>query len=271
MTQRQPQSLSSHTLTPGSSDAYIYAETKPRQPRTAPVQPGQSPWAWTGFVARSRECQINDWPTHKLECSPKDRSTRGHHEETEAVGTETVNLQTLTLDEQTCKDDEQTLKKLGNGELLTDSAYESRAEQQEKVLQPGGRTESGSSTSTVDSIRDPVTITIKMSKQKHRVTLGRQSTGTSLMADISRAACIPLEQMKLIHKGKLMNPDNIHESLTDRAVFQAIGEVAENDEGLSGKDITCVMDQMKVDRNTAIKALRNTKNAIDAILYLGNK
>ena len=187
------------------------------------------------------------------------------------MGIETVNLQTLTLDEQNSKDDEQTLRKLGKGELLTDSAHESPAERQEKVLQPVESTESESSTSTVDSIRDPVTITVKTSKQKHRVILDRQSTGTSLMADISRAACIPLEQMKLIHKGKLMNPDNIHESLTDRAVFQAIGEVAENEEGLSGKDITCVMDQMKVDRNTAIKALRNTRNAIDAILYLGNK
>eukprot|EP00057_Strongylocentrotus_purpuratus_P010240 XP_011664714.1 PREDICTED: uncharacterized protein LOC100889826 isoform X1 [Strongylocentrotus purpuratus] len=223
------------------------------------------------LLISSRECQIHDWPTHKLECSPKDRSTSGHQEDTEAVGTETVNLQTLTLDEQTCKDDEQTLRKLGNSELLTGSAYKSSAERQEKVLQPGERTESESSTSTVDSIRDPVTIAVKTSKQKHCVTLDRQSTGTSLMADISRAACIPFEQMKLIHKGKLMNPDIIHETLKDRAVFQAIGEVAENEEGLSGKDITCVMDQMKVDRNTAIKALRNTKNAIDAILYLGNK
>lgn len=191
------------------------------------------------------------------------------------MGIETVNLQTLTLGEQTCKDDEQTSRKLGSSELVIDSACESPAEQQEEiqgsVLQLGESTESGSSTSTEDSIRDPVTITVKTSKQKHRVTLDRQSTGTSLMADISRAACIPLEQMKLIHKGKLMNPDNIHESLKDRAVFQAIGEVAENEEGLSGKDITCVMDQMKVDRNTAIKALRNTRNAIDAILYLGNK
>ncbi|XP_041483718.1 uncharacterized protein LOC121430498, partial [Lytechinus variegatus] len=168
----------------------------------------------------------------------------------------------------------QSSKKVDDGGLSSNLAYGLPVKEEEiqrSVLQPGEHRVSACSTSTALDIRDPVTVTVKTSKQKHHVTLDRSSTGTGLLADISRTVCIPVQQMKLIHRGKIMNTENIRDTLKEKAVFQAIGEVAENEEGLSGKDITCVMSQIKVDRNTAIKALRQKGNAIDAILYLGNR
>ncbi|XP_063956477.1 SET domain-containing protein 14-like [Lytechinus pictus] len=223
----------------------------------------------------SRECQIRDWPTHKLHCLPKDRSTKRavdlHSKaDGDSIKIETVNFQTLTLNGETTP----SSRKVDDSRLSSKMAYDLPVKEQEiqgSVLQPGEQRASACSTSTAGDIGDLVTVTVKTSKQKHHVTLDRSSTGTDLLADISRTVCIPVQQMKLIHRGKIMNPENIRDTLKEKAVFQAIGEVAENEEGLSGKDITCVMSQIKVDRNTAIKALRQKGNAIDAILYLGNK
>jgi NACalpha-BTF3-like transcription factor len=53
--------------------------------------------------------------------------------------------------------------------------------------------------------------------------------------------------------------------------FLGIGEQNEDETDINTKDIQCLMRQMKVDRNTAVKALKLHSNTIDAILSLGNK
>ncbi|XP_071479496.1 uncharacterized protein [Diadema antillarum] len=134
------------------------------------------------------------------------------------------------------------------------------------------RTESGGSTTAESDLRDPVTITVKCNKSKHQMLMDRQApSGADIMAQIACTVRIPASHLKLIHRGKLVTPDTIRDSLRDRAVFQAIGEVAESEEGLRPKDIDIVMDRIKVDRNTAIRALRATGDVVDAILHIGNR
>ena len=54
-------------------------------------------------------------------------------------------------------------------------------------------------------------------------------------------------------------------------IFLSIGEQVEDETGVNTKDIECIIHQMKVDRNTAVKTLKLYPDPIDAILYLGNK
>jgi NACalpha-BTF3-like transcription factor len=83
---------------------------------------------------------------------------------------------------------------------------------------------------------------------------------------------IPSDRLKLIYKGKRYTKENWHElTLISNMTFLSIGEQNEDDTNINSKDIDCIMNQMKVDRNTAIKALKLYPNIIDAILYIGNK
>jgi len=83
---------------------------------------------------------------------------------------------------------------------------------------------------------------------------------------------IPSDRLKLIYKGKRYTRDNWHDLiLISNMTFLSIGEQNEDDTNINSKDIECIMNQMKVDRNTAIKTLKLHSNIIDAILYLGNK
>ena len=83
---------------------------------------------------------------------------------------------------------------------------------------------------------------------------------------------IPSDRLKLIHKGKRYTNENWKELiLVSNMVFLSIGEQHEDETNVNIKDIECLMAQMKVDRNTAIKALKLYPDVVDAILYLGNK
>ncbi|CAF2646916.1 unnamed protein product [Rotaria sp. Silwood2] len=83
---------------------------------------------------------------------------------------------------------------------------------------------------------------------------------------------IPSDRLKLINKGKRYTKENWQDlSLISNMTFLSIGEQNEDETDINTKDIECIMQQMKVDRNTAIKTLKHCPNVIDAILYLGNK
>ena len=49
------------------------------------------------------------------------------------------------------------------------------------------------------------------------------------------------------------------------------GEQAENEDGVDVGDIEVIMKQLHVDRNTAVKALKNTGDVVDAIFEISNK
>jgi hypothetical protein len=83
---------------------------------------------------------------------------------------------------------------------------------------------------------------------------------------------IPSDRLKLIYKGKRYTKENWHDlTLVSNMIFLSIGEQNEDDANIDLNDIECIMKQLKVDRNTAIRALKVHSNVIDAILYLGNK
>ena len=83
---------------------------------------------------------------------------------------------------------------------------------------------------------------------------------------------IPADRLKLIYKGKRYTRENWQDlSLVSNMTFLSIGEQNEDETGINLHDIECVMKQMKVDRNAAVRALKLHPVVIDAILYLGNK
>ncbi|XP_033108553.1 uncharacterized protein LOC117110079 [Anneissia japonica] len=116
---------------------------------------------------------------------------------------------------------------------------------------------------------EQITITVKCNKDKIKVSVSNQWTGSEVLSNISDA--IKVREMKLIHKGRIMNESNIKEFLKEKALFQAIGEQSESEDGLNSMDIDCIVAQAKVDRNKAIRALRRTGDVVDAILYISNQ
>ncbi|KAG9478442.1 hypothetical protein GDO78_013457 [Eleutherodactylus coqui] len=81
---------------------------------------------------------------------------------------------------------------------------------------------------------------------------------------------IPPEKIRLVCRGKIVTKDNISTFMTNGTVFQAFGEEAEDETGLDVRDIEVLMDQLSVERNVAVKALRKTGDLIDAILYVSD-
>lgn len=83
---------------------------------------------------------------------------------------------------------------------------------------------------------------------------------------------IPSDRLKLIYKGKKYSETNWNElTLVPQMTFLSVGEQHEDETDINSKDIECIMHQMNVDRNTAVRALKLHSDVIDAILYLGNK
>jgi hypothetical protein len=119
-----------------------------------------------------------------------------------------------------------------------------------------------------------ISISIKYGSTTYHMHLDDQLTSSkSEQFDmIANHIRISSDRLKLIYKGKQYTKDNWHNlSLTSNMTFLGIGEQNEDETDINTKDIECLMRQMKVDRNTAIKALKLHSNTIDAILYLGNK
>jgi NACalpha-BTF3-like transcription factor len=127
-----------------------------------------------------------------------------------------------------------------------------------------------SSTITSSSIvvivkHGPTTYHIQLDNHCHV----NKSEQFNMIADHIR---VPSDRLKLIHKGKRYTRENWHDlSVTSNMMFLSIGEQNEDETNLNVQDIDCIINQLKVDRNTAIRALKLHDNVIDAILYLGNK
>jgi hypothetical protein len=108
-------------------------------------------------------------------------------------------------------------------------------------------------------------------KEKHKVELCLPCTGVQAVEHFSRILHIPVERLKLIHKGQLQTELTIVENLKPNSVFLAFGEMAESEDGLEAEDIELIMKQLSVERNVAIKALRKTNCLVDAIFEIGNE
>ena len=117
---------------------------------------------------------------------------------------------------------------------------------------------------------DVVVVYVKYAKVKHKVEINFPCMGHQALEHFSRVLHIPLERLKLIHKGQLQTQYNIMERLKQNSVYLAFGEMNESEDGLEAEDIELIMKQLSVERNVAIRALRKTNCVIDAILEIGN-
>ncbi|XP_028400089.1 uncharacterized protein LOC114523391 [Dendronephthya gigantea] len=115
-----------------------------------------------------------------------------------------------------------------------------------------------------------VVVYIKHAKEKHKLEIELPCTGLQALKHFSRVVHVPLERLKIIHKGKLQTELTIADKLKPSSVFLAFGERAESEEGLEAADIDLIMKQLSVQRNVAIRALRKTNCLIDAIFEIGN-
>lgn len=80
------------------------------------------------------------------------------------------------------------------------------------------------------------------------------------------------EKLRLICCGKQITAENLLWAVNrSKPVFLAIGEKAENEDGLDAEDISVIMKQLTVERNVAVRALRQTSDLVDAILLIANK
>lgn len=115
------------------------------------------------------------------------------------------------------------------------------------------------------------TITVKSNREKHNIDIQKTWTGQNVFKVLANKLKIPLDTLKIIHKGKVMTHDNIQSCIKDKALFQAIGEQAANEEGVDKRDIELMMKQLKISRNEAVLSLKRKGDVIDAILDIGNK
>lgn len=114
-------------------------------------------------------------------------------------------------------------------------------------------------------------VIVKCNKEKNRIKLQNSWNGDDVFKIFSNRLKIPLEKIKVIHKGKILTSDTIMSAISNKAIFQVIGEQAANEDGLDTGDVDLLMKQMGVDRNDAVVALRKSADVVDAIIELGKK
>ncbi|XP_064641364.1 uncharacterized protein LOC135496147 [Lineus longissimus] len=231
----------------------------------------------------SRECQEMDWPKHKLMCN------LGNRRPTDTQSTLINNSSTQhrdTGDSYSCGSKHSkpvyntSVDFKGAAQSLGRRTVDGSVEQQVEI--PGlvedsaqvtyyEKDKSKADVPKLDNSLPTLKITLKCDKEKYNVVLNIGWSGDDMMKHIAGSVSVPLDKLKLIHKGKLVDQTNVKEFLKDKAVFQAFGEKTENDTGLDGRDIDVLMTQLHVDRNTAVKALRKSGDLMDAMLELGSK
>ena len=192
----------------------------------------------------SRSCQARDWSRHKEDClqSTSDLSDN----DIENVCVTPINFEAAF------------------GLLRAKSEVKAREEYPE--------CQNTASTFQQDHVTNSfATITVKYQNEKYKIELQENMEGQQIMELIVDKIHIPLEKLTLVHKGKKVNSENFKSFLRDKAVFMAIGEKAENEEGLNKDDIKVLMKQLSVERNVAVKALRETGDVVDAILHISEK
>ena len=123
----------------------------------------------------------------------------------------------------------------------------------------------------VDPEQPSICIRVKANKKKYAITLQSDWSGATMMKVVSHNLRIPLDQLKLIRQGKQVTVETMGEVVMNKAMFQAIGEEAEDEDGLEAEEIELVMRQATASRNQAVRSLRKTGDVIDAIFDIANK
>ncbi|CAK8677797.1 unnamed protein product [Clavelina lepadiformis] len=115
-------------------------------------------------------------------------------------------------------------------------------------------------------------VTVKCNRKKYKISV--TDCAKDAMKVVSETVKIPLDKLKLICKGKVVTEDNFSTFVFSEGskIFMALGEESEDESGLHSGDIETIMEQLHVDRNRAVRGLKECKgDLIDAILFVGDK
>lgn len=123
----------------------------------------------------------------------------------------------------------------------------------------------------LDKSKEFTDIVVKANRQKQTISIQDDWDGSTIYRFLSHQLQVPVNKIKIIHKGKIVNADNIKECIQKRAVFQVFGEKAEDASGVDDRDIELMMKQLNISRNEAILALKEHGDVIDAMLEISRK
>lgn len=114
-------------------------------------------------------------------------------------------------------------------------------------------------------------IIIRHNKKRQTVAVHPSWSGEDVWKYLSSLTCIPLDKLQLIHKGRKLTKDTTQSCLHNKAVFLAIGDRAIPDDDIHEVDIDVLMQQLNIERNDAIRALKKNGDLVDAIIDVGKK
>ncbi|XP_033743918.1 uncharacterized protein LOC117329848 [Pecten maximus] len=237
----------------------------------------------------SRSCQLRDWVTHKYSCV---RQTEGETKKSDLPSEdESSDKQAQYRHDGTIFTDESEMTSstkpgyrptVDFGKALT---KEKKLEQRQTDAPVDSTADNGGSgsrmylndniymgdTPTADISQPHDKIVVKGNRDKQTIVIQKTWSGEEILKVIASEVKVPLNKLKVIHKGKVMTSENIRSAVRPKALFQVIGERAESEDGLDKRDIDIMMAQLHVDRNEAILALRKKGDVIDALLHAGSK
>ncbi|XP_032242132.1 ubiquitin carboxyl-terminal hydrolase 15 [Nematostella vectensis] len=235
-----------------------------------------------GVLYCSRSCQSIHWPKHKVTCKPT--ATCKNDSICDQVSRECGEIKT-GIGSYFAGETPKTLHNIGQHEKTNKNSIPvvgARQEDSNDLQQTsdknslpieGTRQENSydlqhrSKNNHTKSGEPKLKIFIKHNHKKHELNVEKNQ---NVFEAISSLLHIPVTKLKVIHKGRLVNNLNICDVFVDGTLFLAFGEVTESEEGLDQNEIKMIMDQLDVDRNVAVKALRHEGNVVDAILQVGN-
>ncbi|KXJ28382.1 Zinc finger MYND domain-containing protein 10 [Exaiptasia diaphana] len=209
----------------------------------------------------SRECQVKDWPGHKPNCTVINLNI-SHQERGNVISQE------CSQDIDISNEVEEPTKTNLKSNNLSDLKSNGRKPQSEGALEENC-TIAFEDIDTTQS-QNSIVIFIKHNKVKSPLELKMPQDSAFLFQKISDFVRIPVSKLKLVCKGKIITMENISSSVHHKAVFLALGEVSECEDGLDKGDIETLMRQLNIERNIAVRALKKTGSLLDAIFDVGN-
>lgn len=226
------------------------------------------------FCLSSKECQVKDWPDHKRKCNitkqsiEQDCKNTARKEECHASSTNKKETTQSPCKMQTVLEAAST--KTGFNKNSTNGDSHKREIKDKTFVEkrkPEGLEYIVSESSKKDN---NILIFIKHNKAKSELELEMPQDGETIYQHISNFLQIPVTKLKLVCKGKIITADNVSSVIHNKAVFLALGEASESEDGLDKGDIDTLMRQLNVERNIAVKALKRTGSLLDAIFDVGN-
>lgn len=112
--------------------------------------------------------------------------------------------------------------------------------------------------------------TVKFGGRKSKLLLSKHWNGCVIFKMLAQETRVPLSEMKVIIRGKLVTAGEVSHLLTPKTLMLVLGTPMKSAEGLHTEDIDCLMRQMGTTRNQAIDALRRCASLIDAMVDVGN-